>query len=89
MRRNERRTLDRQPQLPLVEQLPSVEEPPAATTVDGDWRLDEQTCEVGRAGVAAARAALAASAGRREGYGKAREHPGGALGAAATGDRAA
>jgi hypothetical protein len=29
-----------------------------------DWRLDEQTREVGRAGVAQARAALRAAAGR-------------------------
>ncbi len=29
---------------------------------DSRWRLDERTCEIGRKGIAAARAALAATA---------------------------
>jgi hypothetical protein len=33
-------------------------------TTDADWRLDERTCEIGRAGIAQARRALAEAAQR-------------------------
>ena len=58
-----------QPQLPLLDAEPSAEPPPevtggAALDEDRDWRLDDHTREVGRLGIAAARARLHRHTGR-------------------------
>ncbi len=57
--RAQRRTV--QPELPLDE----VSAPPSGNP-SGEWRLDEHTRRVGRAGVAAARARLTAPVPGRE-----------------------
>ena len=65
----EARLLGLQPQLPLLDVEPDEESPTQDTghpPVDEDrnWRLDEHTREIGRRGIAAARAHLRASTGR-------------------------
>jgi len=55
-----------QPQLPLpaVEPDGVAPAPETPVDVDRDWRLDEHTRQVGRQGIAAARAHLRSAAGR-------------------------
>lgn len=58
-----------QPQLPLVdvdraEAGPGDDARPSAAAEQRDWQLDEHTREVGRRGIAAARAHLRNAAGR-------------------------
>jgi hypothetical protein len=52
-----------QPTLPLVEPVVAVEEQVPSDS-DAEWHLDEHTREVGRLGIAAARAQLHASSRR-------------------------
>lgn len=49
-----------QPQLPLLDGMPDDDHRrvPTASDRDRDWHLDAHTCEVGRRGIAAARAQL-------------------------------
>jgi hypothetical protein len=60
-----------QPPLPLVDPEDDTTGP-TASGPDAEWRLDEHTREVGRRGIAAARARLRAPAGtpRRGGSGR-------------------
>ena len=60
-----------QPPLPLVDPG-DAPDPAAPADADAEWRLDEHTREVGRRGIAAARARLRAPAGtpRRGGSGR-------------------
>jgi hypothetical protein len=65
----EARLLGLQPQLPLLDtepdDAPHTPDPDRARIdEDRDWRLDEHTREVGRRGIAAARARLRSSTGR-------------------------
>ena len=57
-------TMTTQERLPLADL--SVAEEPSAGADRGAWRLDDRTREVGRRGLAAARAALAAAEARAE-----------------------
>jgi len=68
---HEARTYGLQPPLPLVDpdEVPAGASPSHA---GADWRLDEHTREIGRRGIAAARAALHASS---RGVGDARRMP--------------
>ena len=52
-----------QPQLPLPEIEPTVS-PVAAGDDEPEWRLDEHTRQVGRQGIASARARLRSASGR-------------------------
>ena len=62
--RTEARIHGHQPPLPLVE-TSDDNRSPTVSGPDAEWRLDEHTREVGRLGIAAARAAL--RAGSRSG----------------------
>ena len=55
-----------QPQLPLLDSVPDDgrRRGPADLEMDADWHLDAHTREVGRRGIAAARAQLRNAAGR-------------------------
>jgi hypothetical protein len=59
-----------QPQLPLVapeDNGPGLDRDPSrATTHEEKWRLDEQTRQIGRQGIAAARARLEATRSARQ-----------------------
>jgi hypothetical protein len=52
-----------QPQLPLPEIEPSVS-PDTTDDDEPEWRLDEHTRQVGRQGIASARARLRSASGR-------------------------
>ena len=54
------RTIGLQPPLPLVDPVEAVDDGPTGAD-DAEWRLDEHTREVGRRGIAAARARLRSS----------------------------
>ncbi len=62
-----------QPELPLPESEGVVTPGTAAGPVT-DWRIDEHTRTVGLQGIAAARARLAATAGRRGGHAGEADH---------------
>ena len=55
-----------QPPLPLIDTGPDSTAPTRIDLVDDEpeWRLDDRTREVGRRGIAAARARLRSAAGR-------------------------
>jgi len=57
-----------QPPLPLVDADGGTAEP-APAGFDAEWRLDEHTRDVGRRGIAAARARLHSSSGTARGSG--------------------
>jgi hypothetical protein len=65
---HETRILGLQPPLPLVDPI-GVAGHASESAADAEWRLDERTREVGRRGIAAARARLRSPAGaaRRDG----------------------
>lgn len=58
------RMLGLQPPLPLIDPDQSGDDHPT-TSPDAEWRLDEHTREVGRRGIAEARARLQAASGAR------------------------
>jgi hypothetical protein len=63
VKNTEARMLGLQPTLPLVDPVTVVEDD-ASPGNDAEWHLDEHTREVGRLGIAAARAALRSSSTR-------------------------